>query len=111
VALDLDERQRLVANLGRHNVLLMRNHGVLTVGRTVAEAFILAYYFEKAARVQLLAQGALGGADGLALPDPAATDRAARQFNERKGDIMPAGAREWPALLRLLDRQDPSYRS
>jgi ribulose-5-phosphate 4-epimerase/fuculose-1-phosphate aldolase len=110
VALDLDERQRLIASLGRHNVLLMRNHGILTVGRTVAEAFILAYYFEKAARVQLLAQGAIGAGDGLVLPDPAATDRAARQFNEQKGDILPAGTREWPAMLRLLDRIDPSYR-
>jgi ribulose-5-phosphate 4-epimerase/fuculose-1-phosphate aldolase len=111
VALDLDERNRLVENLGPHNVLLLRNHGVLTVGRTAAEAFILAYYFEKAARVQLLAQGARGGADGLVLPPPGVTQRAERQFNEQHGDIRPAGAREWPALLRLLDRIDPSFRS
>jgi ribulose-5-phosphate 4-epimerase/fuculose-1-phosphate aldolase len=108
VALDTEERERLVANLGPHNVLLMRNHGVLTVGRTVAEAFILAYYFERAARIQLLAQAANAK---MVLPDPAATDRAARQFNEMKGDIAAAGAREWPALLRLLDNKDPSYRT
>jgi ribulose-5-phosphate 4-epimerase/fuculose-1-phosphate aldolase len=109
VALDLDERDRLVANLGPHNVLLMRNHGLLTVGRTVAEAFILAYYFEKAARIQLLAQGARD--TRLVLPGDGVTGRAARQFNEQQGDIRPAGAREWPALLRLLDHSDPSYRS
>jgi ribulose-5-phosphate 4-epimerase/fuculose-1-phosphate aldolase len=110
VALDLDERRRLLANLGPHNVLLLRNHGVLTVGRSVAEAFILAYYFEKAARVQLLAQAALGGTARLVLPDPAVTAKAARQFNAQEGDIRLPGAREWPALLRLLDAKDPGFR-
>lgn len=107
VAIDTDERSRLQADLGSHNVLLLRNHGVLTVGRTVPEAFILMYYFEKAARVQLMAQAA--GAR-LVLPPPEVTERAARQFNEHQGDILPAGTREWPAFLRLLDRLDPTYR-
>ncbi len=107
LALDLDERRRLLANLGPHNVLLLRNHGVLTVGRTVAEAFVLAYYFERAARVQLLAQGA---GSALTLPDAAVTDKTSRQFNELAGDVKPAGTREWPALLRLLDKIDPSFR-
>ena len=107
VAIALDERARLVADLGPHNVLLLRNHGVLTVGRTVPEAFILMYYFEKAARVQLLAQAA--GAR-LALPPDDVTEAAARQFNDHHGDILPAGTREWPAFLRLLDRLDPSYK-
>jgi ribulose-5-phosphate 4-epimerase/fuculose-1-phosphate aldolase len=111
VALDLDERRRLVANLGPHNTLLLRNHGVLTVGRTVPEAFILMYYFEKAARVQLLVQGAAGAGGGMVLPDPGVTVKAARQFNRQEGDILAPGAREWPAFLRLLDRIDPSYRS
>lgn len=108
VAIDTDERRRLVADLGPHKVLLLRNHGVLTVGRTVPEAFILMYYFEKAARVQLLAQAA--GAR-LALPPQAVTETAARQFNDHHGDILPAGTREWPAFLRLLDRLDPSYKT
>ncbi len=111
VAMETGERERLVANIGAHDVLVLRNHGVLTVGRTVAEAFILMYYFEKAARVQLLAQAATASGARILLPADDVTDRAARQFNERQGDIMAAGAREWPAFLRLLDRIDPSYRT
>ena len=107
VAIDTDERARLAADMGPHKVLLLRNHGVLTVGRTVPEAFILMYYFEKAARVQLMAQAA--GAR-LTLPPEEVTAAAARQFNEHHGDILPAGTREWPAFLRLLDRLDPSYK-
>lgn len=107
VAIDTDERARLVADIGPHKVLLLRNHGVLTTGRTVPEAFILMYYFEKAARVQLMAQAA--GAR-LTLPSEEVTAGAARQFNEHHGDILPAGTREWPAFLRLLDRIDPSYK-
>ena len=110
VAIDTDERERLQADLGPHKVLLLRNHGVLTVGRTVPEAFILMYYFEKAARVQLMAQAAVAGGARLALPPPEVTAGAARQFNEHHGDILPAGTREWPAFLRLLDKLDPSYR-
>jgi ribulose-5-phosphate 4-epimerase/fuculose-1-phosphate aldolase len=107
VALDLEERRRLVANLGPHNVLLLRNHGVLTLGRSVAEAFILMYYFEKAAKVQLLAQAA---GVPLVVPEPAVTEKAARQFNQREGDILAPGEREWPAFLRLLDRTYPDWR-
>ncbi len=110
VALETEERARLIADIGPHNVLLLRNHGVLTVGRTIPEAFILMYYFEKAARVQLLAQGALAGGARLATPSPEVTAKSARQFNDRHGDIQAPGAREWPAFLRLLDRLDPSYR-
>ena len=110
VAIDTDERARLIADLGPHRVLVLRNHGVLTVGRTVPEAFILMYYFEKAARVQLLAQGAAAAGARLVLPPPVVSAGAARQFNDQHGDILPPGTREWPAFLRLLDRIDPSYR-
>ena len=111
VAIDTDERRRLSENLGRHNVLLLRNHGVLTVGRTIPEAFILMYYFEKAARVQLMATGAVAGGAQLHLPDPAVSERTARQFEDQEGDILSPGAREWPAFIRLLDRIDPTYRN
>jgi ribulose-5-phosphate 4-epimerase/fuculose-1-phosphate aldolase len=111
VAIELGERERLIANIGTHDVLLLRNHGVLTVGRTIPAAFILMYYFEKAARVQLLAQAAAASGAHLHLPQPAVSEHAARQFNERQGDILAAGEREWPAFIRLLDRIDPTFRT
>jgi ribulose-5-phosphate 4-epimerase/fuculose-1-phosphate aldolase len=117
VALDTGERERLVRDIGPHQTLVMRNHGILTTGRTVPEAFILMYYFERAAQVQLRAQAALRQVDApaqsraLVLPKPAVTELAARQFTEYAGDILPAGTREWPAFIRLLDRICPDYRS
>lgn len=110
VALDEDERGRLIRDIGAHNVLVMRNHGVLTVGRSVPEAFVLMYYFEKAARVQIAALSAAAGGARLLLPDPEITGAASRQFNDHHGDIRAAGLREWPAFLRLLDRVAPGYR-
>lgn len=110
VALEPGERERLVRDLGEHHVLVLRNHGIVTVGRTVPEAFILMYYFEKAACVQLLARGGLKAGQELIVPSPAVVDKAARQFNEMAGDILPAGTREWPAFMRLLDRLQSDHR-
>jgi ribulose-5-phosphate 4-epimerase/fuculose-1-phosphate aldolase len=111
VAIDLDEQSRLLAHLGEHRVMLMRNHGVLTLGRTPGEAFMLLYYFERAARIQLSMQAAAaGGAGPIVTPSHEVCEKAARQFWESKGDILIAGEREWPALLRQLDRIDPSYK-
>lgn len=110
VALGTDERERLVRDLGPHHTLVLRNHGVLTVGRTIPEAFILMYYFEKAARVQLLAQGGVGAGEQLVLPTPEVSALASRQFNDFHGDILPPGTREWPAFMRLLERSQPDYR-
>jgi len=104
VALGTDERARLLRDLGPHHTLVLRNHGVLTVGRTIPEAFILMYYFEKAARVQLLAQSGVGAGERLVLPAPEVSELASRQFNDFHGDILPPGTREWPAFMRLLDR-------
>jgi ribulose-5-phosphate 4-epimerase/fuculose-1-phosphate aldolase len=112
VAIDLDEQARLVQDLGQHSVMLMRNHGVLTTGRTPGEAFMLLYYFERAARIQLSMQAAVaGGAGPMVVPSPEVCERAARQFWEQQGDILIPGEREWPALIRKLDRVDPSYRN
>ncbi|GAB3117965.1 class II aldolase/adducin family protein [Bordetella tumbae] len=112
VAIDLDEQERLIAHLGQHPVMLMRNHGLLTVGRTPGEAFMLLYYFERAAQIQLQMQASVaGGAGPLVLPSHEVCEKAARQFWEMKGDILVAGEREWPAFIRQLDRQDPSYRN
>lgn len=111
VAIDLDEQQRLVRDLGSHRVMLMRNHGILTIGRTPGEAFMLLYYFERAARIQLSMQAAAAAGAELILPPPEVCEHAARQFWQLKGDILIPGEREWPAFLRQLDRDDPSYRS
>jgi ribulose-5-phosphate 4-epimerase/fuculose-1-phosphate aldolase len=108
VAIDLDEQSRLVRDFGTQPVMLMRNHGVLTVGRTVAEAFMLLYYFERAARIQLQMQAAVAGGGGpLVVPPHDVCERAARQFWEQHGDILIAGVREWPGLMRRLARDTP----
>ncbi len=104
IALDEDEKKRLVADLGPHRALVLRNHGFLTAGGSVAEAYVLMFYLEKAARAQLLAMAT--GAP-LAFPRDGVGNLTARQF---EGDTLSAGQREWPALLRRLDREDPSYR-
>jgi ribulose-5-phosphate 4-epimerase/fuculose-1-phosphate aldolase len=110
VAIDLDEQERLVRDLGEHRVMLMRNHGLLTTGRTPAEAFMLLYYFERAAKVQLSMQAAAAAGAKLLIPPHEVCERAARQFWENQGDILVPGEREWPAFLRQLERSDPSYK-
>jgi ribulose-5-phosphate 4-epimerase/fuculose-1-phosphate aldolase len=104
VALRDDEKPRLVQSLGSNNFLLLRNHGLLTVGRTVPEAFLSMYTFENTCRIQVDAMS--GGAD-LTLVDPA--------ILKGLGEVLKAvtagqGAHiAWPALLRKLDRLDPGY--
>ena len=105
VVLDEDEKGRLLANLGDCEVMLLRNHGVLAAGRTVAEGFNNLYRIERACRTQLMAQG---GADEIVLPP--------RQVIEKTNHLYKPGTRraygllEWPAMRRLADRLDPSYR-
>jgi len=105
-----DEQQRLVANLGDKDILLLRNHGVLVTGRSIAEAFRRLYYFELACRLQmdLLTTGRPYGA-----PPPEVCEHTRRQFEEGAAAIgtgKDAETREWPAMLRMLDRKDPSWR-
>ncbi len=89
------EQSRLVAALGHHDGLILEHHGVLTVGRTVAEAFVLMHLLERAARIQLQAQAA-GGPLPLVPPEVVARTQA-----QWIGDgSTPEGADEWPALLR-----------
>lgn len=101
VSLELDERERLVTDLGDRHTMILRNHGLLTVGKTIPEAFYLMYYLEKSCEMQILAQSA--GAP-LILPPPEVCEKAARQL-----EIDGLGELEWPALLRMLDKIDPSY--
>lgn len=105
LALSAAEGQRLVQNLGELDGLILENHGTLTVGQTVAEAFLLMHHLERAARAQLRAMAASGGQVLTANDDVAARTYAqwVGDGSERDGDA------EWPALLRRLDRIDPSY--
>jgi len=108
VSLDLDERERLQRSLGNHPVLVLRNHGLLATGRNVAEAFSLTYHFERSAAAQLKIQAAAAGGFKIVMPPAETCERQAALFADNPNL---AGQREWPALLRLLDRIDPSYRS
>jgi ribulose-5-phosphate 4-epimerase/fuculose-1-phosphate aldolase len=107
IATDLDERERIVRDLGDKRALVLRNHGLLTVGRSVAEAFQTMYYLNLACEVQLAAMAT--GARLVVPPDAVAEKVAAQQdaMNIDDDDL----ALEWQAHLRLLDRQDPIYRS
>jgi ribulose-5-phosphate 4-epimerase/fuculose-1-phosphate aldolase len=107
VALRDDEKPRLVADLGRNDFLMLRNHGLLTLGATVADAFVNMYLFESVCTIQVRAMA--GGAE-LVPVDPRIILGAQQQAREvTKG--VGAGALAWPGLLRRLDRLDASYRS
>ncbi len=102
VSFELEERERLKRDLGNRKVMLLRNHGLLTVGRTVAEAFYRAYYMEKACETQILAQST--GSKLIYPPADVCEKSAAQQEFDNLGEL------QWNALLRMLDREDPSYR-
>ncbi|WP_341209114.1 class II aldolase/adducin family protein [uncultured Sphingomonas sp.] len=107
IATDLDERERLVADLGARHAMILRNHGTLTVGDSVASCFLRLYFLERACEAQVLMLAA--GADGLHTPPQGVEDKVARQ-SPPAGVGMLARGLAWPALLRKLDRIDPSYR-
>jgi ribulose-5-phosphate 4-epimerase/fuculose-1-phosphate aldolase len=108
-ALDDGERQRLVADLGPRKAMILRNHGLLTAGTSVAEAFRLLYYLEQACRVQL---DVLQTGRSIQMPPAERREHTAQQWEKGAAGIGTGGLfREWPALLRMLDRKDPSYRS
>lgn len=104
VALNDAEKPRLVYDLGMKNNLILRNHGLLTIGKTVAEAFLSMYILERACRIQILAQS--GGTELVALPDETVRLVAAQLSVVTVGQ---GAALTWPGLLRKLDRIDPSY--
>lgn len=106
LALGAEEQQRLVKNLGAHDGLILDNHGVLTVGRTVAEAFMLMHILERAAQAQLRAMAAAG--DRIAHVSDQLAMRTCSQWtgDGREWD----GDAEWPALLRRADRLCPGFR-
>jgi ribulose-5-phosphate 4-epimerase/fuculose-1-phosphate aldolase len=105
IALDHDERPRLVASLGRHYAMILRNHGLLTAGRTIPEAFSLMFYLDRACEIQV---AALAGGSELIYPSTDVQEKTARQHEM---DNEPIGDMEWAAHIRMLDREDPSYRN
>jgi ribulose-5-phosphate 4-epimerase/fuculose-1-phosphate aldolase len=106
VALDHAERPRLQKDLGNHNVLLLRNHGTLTVGRTCAEAFTRMYYLERACTMQVRTR-TLGRDD---YPTEKSVIDKNIALGNGEGMSTVANALVWPALLRKLDRVNPGYR-
>lgn len=105
VALEDDEKPRLVRDLGNKRFLMLRNHGLLTVGRSVAEAFVAMYFFEASCMMQVRAQS---GGQALRRIGPAIIDGAPAQWE--KVTRGAGGGLAWPALLRKLDRLNPGYR-
>ena len=108
IAFDLSERERLAEDLGDNRVMILRNHGLLSVGKTVAEAFMWIYRAERACRFQLAFQQA--GAKPREISEE--TQRVTIERNSHAisaAGYRPIGEKEWPALLRKLDRENPGY--
>lgn len=103
-ALDLDERPRIVNDLGEKKVLILRNHGLMSVGKTVGEAFVWMYRIETACRIQIDALS--GGSELNAISDPTQEHTIAQglKMYGEGGFIQPG--REWPTLVRQLERLD-----
>lgn len=106
-SLNSEERVRLLENLGGNRSMILRNHGLLTVGRTIPEAFVLMYYLEKSCEIQIKAQSANSK---ILVPSHEVNEYSAQmRYSEAQHTGSP-GALEWQALIRKLDRMDPSYR-
>ncbi|SFL98092.1 class II aldolase/adducin family protein [Marinobacter zhejiangensis] len=101
VALNLDERERLIRDLGSKSMMMLRNHGVLTVGRTVPECFTYLYFLMKACEIQVRALAC----GPTYQPSPEAIQTTAEQSQS----LGKAAALTWPAVLRLLDSRNPGY--
>lgn len=104
IALTRDEQQRFIADLGDNTALILRNHGTLTVGRSVAQAFVESFYLDKSARTQLLAQAT---GRPLRVPPAEVIEQTALTWAT---DLTGSNDREWPSLLRRLERTQPGYR-
>ena len=106
IALELDERPRMVANLGKKSkAMIMRNHGLLTLGDTVCEAFELMYYLDCACQIQVDALA--GGRVEVTQVSPETARKGFEQFERPGGAEL---EKEWPALMRMLDRRGVVYR-
>ena len=112
IALSSAEKRRLVADLGDKPVMILRNHGLLTVGKTPGQAFLRMFYLERACQIQV---DAMAGGAPLVLPPPEVCEHTARQFAGADGDRdyadVGSPSLAWQAMLRLVDRIAPDYQS
>ncbi|WP_183933955.1 class II aldolase/adducin family protein [Sphingomicrobium lutaoense] len=106
VAVDHDERERIIADLGEKNLMLLRNHGTLATGGNVGECFIRLYYLERACEAQVMA---LSAGERLNRPPQGSPEITAQQGSA--GLPLVANALAWPALLRKAYRLDPTFAS
>lgn len=105
VAFRDDEKPRLQADMGHANFLMLRNHGLLTCGKTIADAFLSMYTFENTCQIQIAAQA---GGDELTHVDPRIIDGVGQAMKVQSGGL--GGMFVWPSLIRKLDRIDDSYK-
>ncbi|HEX6452602.1 MAG TPA: class II aldolase/adducin family protein [Trebonia sp.] len=111
IALSNAEKERLVADLGNMNAMILRNHGLLTVGTTPGEAFKRMFYLERACEIQV---DAMAGGAKLVTPPPEVCEHTARQFegDHSQDDYSETGRGDllWQAMLRLVERLYPDYK-
>ncbi len=112
IAVSPDEKKRLVADLGDKPVMILKNHGLLTVGRTPGQAFLRMFYLERSCQIQV---DALAGGTPLVIPPPEVCEHTARQFQAGPAgdaydtDVAPNLA--WDAMMRLVERIAPDYKA
>ena len=109
VAFREEEKPRLQADLGHANFMVLRNHGLLTVGKTIADAFLSMFTLENTCRIQVDALAGQSGMDGLTPVNPLIVKGVAEAMRVQTGGL--GGAFVWPSLIRKLDRTDPSYKT
>jgi len=102
IALNHDERERLVADLGDKSLMLLRNHGTLAVGKTAADCWVGMFYLERACKQQVMALSA--GRDKVLLAPQASRDEVREQVSRGIGGVL-----AWPGCLRQLERENPGY--
>lgn len=105
IALNPEEKARLVADLGTTNFMILRNHGLLTCAATIADAFLFMFVLQRACEIQLMAQST--GKPLVSIPEPilAGIQAQAKEVTKAAG-----GQLAWPGILRKLERLDPSYK-
>lgn len=109
IALDMDERERLVADLGDNSAMILRNHGLLVGGASIPEAFLEIYFLERACQAQIAAQS--GGAELTLIPDEVGRRTAAQFARGSEQGAAAHAAMAWGSALRLIEGDRPDYRS